>query len=125
MRTIAPYLAATHQKATIWPLLYECCTGHRPKGAHAIPFSYGPKVTIPPDLKPLFTIMPDEDRLPEAAKYNAGLAQVDAAVAEFRRRYARGRVLLVGHSGQGGHFIHALTGRWIKVDNAKEMMVRY
>ena len=50
LRTIAPYLRATHQRATIWPLLYECCTGHRPADAHPLvsngdPASKYPKVS--------------------------------------------------------------------------------
>ena len=125
LKTIAPYLEASHQTAVVWPLLYECCTARRPKGAHATKFSYGPRIAIPIDLKPYFSLMPGETRFPEAASYNAGLAQVDAAVGEFRRKFAHGRMLLVGHSGQGGHFIHALTGRWIKLDNAKTVSVRY
>ena len=64
------------------------------------------------------------NKLPVASDYDAGLAQVDAAVAEFRQKYSGQRILLVGHSGQGGHFLHALTGRWQKVDNATEIHVR-
>jgi broad specificity phosphatase PhoE len=121
MRTIAPYLAKVHQKAEIWPLLYECCTGRRPKGAHATKFSWGPKVTIPADLSGLFTLIPGESRLPVAPDYNSGLAQVTATMAEWSRFPAGGRVLLVGHSGHGGQFIYGLTGKRKKVENAKEI----
>ena len=121
LRTIAPYLRDTHQRAIVWPLLYECCTGHRPKGAHATSFTFGPKVTIPSDLKGLFVIEPGHDRFPESPNYNAGLAQVKACLAELSDRYMGGRVLIVGHSAQGGQFLHALTGKWIEVKNAREI----
>ncbi len=123
MQTIASYLRATHTQATIWPLLYECCTGRRPKDAHATQFTYGEKIKIPAEFNGLFILEPGHDRYPIAPKYNEGLAQVDASVAEFKQRFTRGRILLVGHSGQGGHFIRALTGKWIKVDNAREIAV--
>jgi broad specificity phosphatase PhoE len=124
LKTIAPYLRAKGLRATIWPLLYECCTGHRPKGAHATQFTYGEPIKIPSDLANLFILEPSHDRYPVAPQYNQGLAQVDASVSEFRKLYSKGRVLLVGHSGQGGHFIHELTGKWIKLDNAREISLR-
>jgi len=123
LKTIAPYLRATHKRAVIWPLLYECCTGHRPKDAHPTKFGWGPKITLPADLAPLFVIEPGHDRFPVASDYNAGLAQVAASLAEFRAKCSGQRVLLVGHSGQGGHLLHDLTGVWRKVDNAKEIHV--
>ncbi len=123
LKTIAPYLRASHQKATVWPLLYECCTGHRPKNAAATRFSYGAKVVLPKDIADLFIVDPSRNRLPVASDYNAGLAQVEASIEEFRRSYAGTRILLVGHSGHGGQFLHAFTGRWQKVDNTKEIRV--
>jgi broad specificity phosphatase PhoE len=122
--TIAPYLRASHQRAVVWPLLYECCTGRRPAGAKATKFTDGPKITLPADIAPLFTIQPGHDRFPNSPDYNAGLAQVAAAVNEFRTRIAGGRVLLVGHSAHGGQFLHALTGKWIQVKNATEIKLR-
>lgn len=124
LKTIAPYLRQTHQTAIVWPLLYECCTGKRPKNAHPTRFAYGERIRIPSDLTGLFQLEPGNDRYPVAPKYDEGLAQVDAAIDEYRRRFSHGRVLLVGHSGMGGHFIHALTGKWIKLDNAKITPVR-
>jgi broad specificity phosphatase PhoE len=121
LRTIAPYLQATHQRATIWPELYECCTGRRPKGAHATRFAWGETVRIPSDLKKLFVTMPNDDRLPVSGNYNAGLAQVESAVSEFRLQFEKSRVLVVGHSGMGGQFLHALEGRWIQIKNATPM----
>ncbi len=117
--TIAPYLRSTNQRALLWPLLYECCTGRRPHGAHPTPFKFGELIQIPADLKGLFILLKGEDRLPVAPTYDEGLAQVDQAVREFRARFAGGAVLIVGHSGEGGHMIHELTGRWIKLDNAE------
>jgi broad specificity phosphatase PhoE len=118
LRTIAPYLRATHRTATVWPLLYECCTGRRPARAHATSFGWGAKVRIPADLKGLFNLMPGEDRLPISSTYNAGLAQVAAALKEFQSDFATGRILLVGHSGMGGQFLHSREGRWIRIPNA-------
>ena len=118
LRTIAPFLRASHQRATIWPLLYECCTGRRPKGAAPTAFTFGAKIEIPKDLLDLFVLEPAHNRLPVSSTYNAGLAQVDASIAEFKQEFEGGRVLLVGHSGHGGHFLHALTGKWKKLDNA-------
>ena len=121
MRTIAPYLAATHQRAEIWPYLYECCTGRRPKGAHATSFGWGPKITLPAAMSALFALRPGEDRLPNAPDYNSGLAQVQAGLKAFRAMRLGGRLLMVGHSGQGGQMIFGLTGKRRKVDNATEI----
>ncbi|MDR3691569.1 MAG: histidine phosphatase family protein [Fimbriimonas sp.] len=121
--TIAPYLRATHRRATVWPLLYECCTGRRPKDAKPTRFTYGGKVKLPSDVVGLFDLMPGEDRYPVSPDYRSGMAQVQASIDEFNRRFASGRVLLVGHSGHGGHFLHALTGKWRKVDNATPIRV--
>ncbi len=117
--TIAPYLRRTGQRAVIWPLLYECCSGRRPHNAHPTSFKYGGRCVVPEDLKGLFVLMPGEERLPVSPDYNSGLAQVEQSVREFRSRFSRGTVLLAGHSGQGGHFIHEVTGRWIKLANAQ------
>ena len=121
MSTIAPYLAATRQRAVIWPYLYECCTGRRPQGAHATSFGWGPKITVPADMSGLFSVPPGADRFPVAPDYNSGLAQVQAGLEAFRKMRLRGRVLLVGHSGQGGQMIFGLTGKRRKVDNATEI----
>lgn len=124
LKTIAPYLRASHQKATVWPLLYECCTGRRPANAKATKFRYFGKISVPSDIADLFVIKPGYDKYPDAPDYNSGLAQVDASLEEFRKLWSGGRVLLVGHSGHGGQFIHGLTGKWIKVDNAKEIKLK-
>lgn len=123
LRSIAPYLAATHQRAVIWPLLYECCTGARKGKMGKGPLRFGPRISIPADLRAYFVLTPNEERLPVAPDYASGLTQVAAAANEFRERFSGGRVLLVGHSGMGGQFLHALTGKWIRVPNAKEITV--
>ncbi|RYG47480.1 hypothetical protein EON79_07225 [bacterium] len=121
LRTVAPYLVETGQKATIWPLLYECCT-ERPRQPEAKSFSYGAVFTLPSDLSAAnFTILPSENRLPAPRGYGEGLAQVRASVAEFRKRFAGKRVLVVGHSAHGGKFLKALTGKDYRVENAKPM----
>ncbi|RYG36261.1 hypothetical protein EON81_10355 [bacterium] len=121
LRTIAPYLARTGQKATVWPLLYECCT-ERPRQPEAKSFGFGATIKVPSDLNAeSFTIIPTENRLPAPRGYGEGLAQVRASVAEFRQRFAGKRVLVVGHSAHGGLFLKALTGKAYRVENAKPM----
>ncbi len=120
MKTILPYLKISHQTADIWPLLYECCTTRRTT-SKPTSFKFGAKITLSKDQSPFFRILPGMDRLPVAPDYGSGLAQVNGSVAQFRRMFATGRVLVVGHSGHGGKFLKALTGKQIKVDNAKEI----
>lgn len=123
LRTIAPYLAATHRRADVWPLLYECCTMSM-RGAKPSRFTYGGPVVIPRDLRPYFVVSPTESKLPVAPDAGSGLAQVEEAVKVFWARLAGKRVLLVGHSGMGGQFLHALTGKWRKIENAGIYHVR-
>jgi len=123
--TIAPYLRAKGKKAIVWPLLYECCTMKRPDGAHATAFGFGVKIAVPGPIAAQFTVQPSENRYPMPSDYNEGLAQVNASVAEFRKKYAGKRVLLVGHSGHGGQFIKALAGKTMRVDNASPIKLRF
>lgn len=120
--TIAPYLRATHQTAYIWPLLYECCTGKH-KASKPTNFTWGPKIHLPKEWASNFKVLAAMDRLPNSPDFASGLAQVEATVLAYKRDYSRQRVLLVGHSGHGGQFIHALTGKWKKVDNATIMHI--
>lgn len=119
LKTFAPYLRATHQQATVWPLLYECCTGRRMAGPAKGPLRFGSKITIPTPFASLYRVEPGHDRYPVAPDYARGLVQVEASVREFRARYLGKKVLLLGHSGHGGHFIHALTGKWHRIDNTQ------
>lgn len=121
LHTIRPYLEATGQRATVWPLLYECCTGRRPRGAHPTRFVWGGQIRLSAQDRRVFRIDPAESRLPAPSDYDGGLAQVQACVAEFRTRCAGKRVLLVGHSGHGGQFFFALTGKRFQVKNADPM----
>lgn len=123
MMTIAPYLQSTHRKATVWPLLYECCTGKR-NATKPTTFKWDGAVSVPKDLAPYFVVR-SGDRLPVSPDWGAGLAQVQETVAAFRANLAGKRVLLVGHSGHGGQFLHALTGKWIRVENAKPIHCRF
>ncbi|CAN5468647.1 hypothetical protein BH11ARM2_BH11ARM2_14340 [soil metagenome] len=118
LRTIAPYLDATGQKAEIWPLLYECCT-ERPRQTEAKSFLYGAKITIPSDLDPSrFVIFSNDDHFPAPRNYGEGLVQVRVGVEIFQRRFGDRRILVVGHSAQGGLFIKGLTGKTVRVQNA-------
>lgn len=125
MLTIEPYLKATHQVATVWPLLYECCTQKRPKGAHPTSFAYEGHAAIMRRMVSEFRIAPGDDQMPYAKDYNAGLAQVQEEERKFRSMQLTGRVLIVGHSGNGGHFIHDLTGKWIQLLNAHPVQFNY
>jgi broad specificity phosphatase PhoE len=124
LKTIAPYLRATHSRAIIWPLAYECCTGKKPKDAHPTEFKWGSALSIPNDIANLFIVEKGAGRLPSSPDYNSGLAQVDASLGEFKARFLGKRVLIVGHSGHGGQFLHSLTGKWRRVENTKEIEVQ-
>jgi broad specificity phosphatase PhoE len=119
LRTIAPYLARTGQKATVWPLLYECCT-ERPRQPEAKSFSYGAPIEVPKEIAGYF-VVPKGARYPAPRNYGEGLAQVSATVTEFRRMAAGKRILLVGHSAHGGQFLRRLTGKAYHVKNAEEI----
>lgn len=119
LKTFAPYLKATHQQATVWPLLYECCTGKREPRPSKGKLRYGAKIRIEANLSPLYRLESGHDRYPDAPDYGNGLLQVDESLREFRAKYLGKRVLLLGHSAQGGQFIHGLTGKWHKISNAQ------
>lgn len=119
LRTIAPYLARTGQKATVWPLLYECCT-ERPRQAEAKGFGYGAPISLPDDIAKYF-VVPAGQKFPAPRNYGEGLAQVSAGIKEFNQRYRGRRVMLVGHSAHGGQFLKRLTGKAYHVKNAEEI----
>lgn len=125
LKTVAPYLRDSHQRAYVWPLLYECCTSKRPKDAHATSFTYGGQINVPSVLTPYFQIGRYETKLPVAKDYNAGLAQVAECVKVFKQKYAGKRVLIVGHSGHGGQFLKAFTGKAFHVQNATPIRVKF
>lgn len=119
LRTIAPYLARTGQKATVWPLLYECCT-ERPRQKEASTFGYGTPISLPSDVEKYFVVPPGL-KFPAPRNYGEGLAQVNAGIKEFDARYRGRRILLVGHSAQGGQFLKRLTGKAYHIKNAEEI----
>lgn len=121
LKTFAPYLKASKQIATIWPLLYECCTGKRSPIAKG-PLKFGAKITVPSQFASTYSIDPAHDRLPVAPQYSMGLVQMKETLREFYSRYQGKKLLILGHSGHGGQFIHALTGKWKKVENAQPIM---
>lgn len=116
LRTLAPYLRATGRTAEVWPLAYECCVGRLP--ARREPLAYGGRIAVPADLAGLYTV-PRAARLPAPRNKAQEGSQLDLSLAEFRRRLSGGRILVVGHSGHGGKFLHALDGRWRQVKNAE------
>lgn len=122
LRTVAPYLKATGQKATVWPLLYECCTG-KDTGEGATKFTWGGKINLPKDIEGLFRLDPAA-RYPSSPTWGAGLAQVEASIKQFQTDFAKGRVLIVGHSGHGGQFLARLDGKKRRLENAKPLTLQ-
>ncbi len=125
LNSIAPYLKATRKQALVWPLLYECCTEKRPADARATSFKFGVKIAIPGAIAPQFMMARDQINYPAPKGYNEGLAQVAASVAEFRKKYLGKRVLIVGHSGAGGQFLKAFTGKAIRLENASPVKAKF
>ncbi|MEI7985900.1 MAG: histidine phosphatase family protein [Armatimonadota bacterium] len=125
MNSIAPYLKAKGKVGTVWPLLYECCTEKRPANAKATSFNFGVKIAIPTAISGQLKIGTLGDRYPAPKGYNEGLAQVAASVAEFKKKFLGKRVLIVGHSGAGGQFIKAFTGKAIRLENASPLKFRF
>jgi broad specificity phosphatase PhoE len=125
LHTIAPYLKNKEKQAMVWPLLYECCTEKRPPNAKATSFKFGLKIAVPSMIAPQFQVGRYENQYPAPKNYNEGLAQVAASVAEFRKKYLGKRVLIVGHSGHGGQFLKALTGKSIRLENASPVKLRF
>lgn len=115
LRTVAPYLRASRQKATIWPELYECC--HQVGAARNKPATpnvvYGPKITVSPDLGGLFLLRPGGERLISAPTYNDGMRQIrmgrDKLIEAFRG--SGERILIVSHSLEAGRLMELLQGK--------------
>lgn len=129
LRTIAPYLRATRQKAEIWPELYECCDGNsrKVKGPTAMTLRPGARFVVPADLRDLFIVNPGSDRLFNVPSYEDGLMQVRAAAAKVKADNSA-RLLVVGHSLQGGRMIEVLLGSApkgkLKPENATPILLK-
>lgn len=132
LRTVAPYLKATRQRAEVWPELYECCDAHTKKvhGQTSPTVRYGRRVPLPPDLAPLFALTPGRDRMILAPSYDDGLRQIRMAAERLRKEFGdTGKtVLVVGHSLHGGRMIEALEGKpltgAVKPANASPIVLR-
>lgn len=125
LNTIAPYLKIRERKAMVWPLLYECCTEKRPANAKATSFKFGGKIAIPSMISPYFQVGRYENLYPAPKGYNEGLAQVEASVSEFRKKYLGKRVLIIGHSGAGGQFLRLLVKKSLRLENAAPVKFRF
>lgn len=113
LRTIYPYLHATHQKAVIWPELYECCDAHsktRPslmsKGIR-----FGAPITLPKDIADAFVLTRGKDHFLQTNSYDDGLKQIAFAAKNLTAEFPGKRVLVVGHSLHGGRMIELLQGK--------------
>ena len=127
LKTIAPYLRATGQKAEIWPELYECC--HQPKSQRSQPASsvmkFGQRIGWDASLNGIFQIRPGGERYILAPTYNDGMRQIKQArkLLEMKFGGSGKKVLVVGHSIVGGHLLAMLTGKRIQVQNASPIRV--
>lgn len=115
LRTLAPYLRATHQTAEIWPELYECC--HQVGAARLKPAAknvvYSSRITIPHDLAGLYRLRPGGERYISAPTYNDGMRQVKIGWQLLLQDFAgTGKtVLVIGHSLQGSRMLELLEGK--------------
>ncbi|CAN1535546.1 phoE Broad specificity phosphatase PhoE and related phosphatases [Fimbriimonadaceae bacterium] len=113
LRTVAPFLKATGQKATVWPELYECCTGRNKRMDSNGKIRMGAAFAIPKDIAPLFRIEPGHEKLIVSQTFSDGVMQVRQGArrlaTEFGPNY--GSVLIVGHSGAGGVLMEILEGK--------------
>jgi broad specificity phosphatase PhoE len=129
LKTIAPYLQRTGQKAEIWPELLECC--HQRGAARTKPASpqvrFGSKIEWHPSLSGLFTLREDGTRYIDAPTYADGKRQVALAMQRVLKTWSESgkKVLIVGHSIHGGMLLSQLTGgRKFHVQNAVPIWLR-
>lgn len=115
LKTVAPYLKATNQKAAVWPELYECCDAHskKVKGPTSKEPRYGGKVTLPEDISGFFALIPGKDKFVLTPSYEDGLRMIEMAAKRLKNGFAgSGKVILVvGHSLHGGRMIEFLQGK--------------
>jgi broad specificity phosphatase PhoE len=124
LKTVAPYLQRTDQVAEVWPELYECCVQ---KGAARLKpaapaIKFGPQIEWPETFDGLFRFRPGGERYILAPTYNDGKRQIKLAWQKILDEFSGSgkRILIVGHSGQGGEMIALLTGgRRVSLANAK------
>jgi broad specificity phosphatase PhoE len=113
LRTVAPYLRATNQRALVWPEWYECCTGRDKSQAMPGKFTWATKFTLPKDIASLYRVDPVFNRLPSSPKFADGVAQVKAGTLRMSKDFIKpgARILVVGHSGAGGVMMEVLEGK--------------
>ncbi len=113
LRTVAPFLKATGQKATVWPELYECCTGRNKRMDGNGKIRYGAKFAIPSDIAPLFRIETRHEKLIVSQTFSDGVMQVRQGATRLASEFgpSYGSVLIVGHSGAGGVLMEMLEGK--------------
>jgi broad specificity phosphatase PhoE len=133
LRTILPYLEATHQKAEIWPTLHECCNqkGEARQLAATGQLLPAGEIQLPQDCAAQFVFPTDSSRYwLKVDTYQDGLEQIRLAKAQIDD-YATtaGRTLLVvGHSLMGGRLVELMTKGEIEekiyLENAKVTILR-
>jgi broad specificity phosphatase PhoE len=124
LKTVAPYLQRTDQVAEVWPELYECCVqkGAAKQKPAAPSMQFGSEIAWPETFDGLFRFRPGANRYILAPTFNDGRRQIKLAWQMLLEEFSGTgkRILIVGHSGQGGEMISMLTGgRRISLANAK------
>lgn len=124
LKTVAPYLERTGQQAEVWPELLECCHQKgKEKTKPALPqVKLGQAIELPLAFRGLFKFRIGGERYIQAPTYADGRKQVELAKHRLLSKFSGSgkRVLLVGHSINGGKLIAMLTGgKTIKVENGK------
>lgn len=113
LKTLAPYLRATRQRAEIWPELYECCDAHSKKRPSLLAngWRFGAKIPLPVEIGPLFSFGASGDRFLQTNSYDDGLKAIRLTADNLKKRFAGKTVLVVGHSLHGGRLIELLQGK--------------
>jgi broad specificity phosphatase PhoE len=122
--TVLPYLKAVTAKGEIWPELHEFGGGAQILAANLpVPtmpiLGAGPRVELPPDEAPYFTVRPDaknDFKLPsgQGVEREAATQLVVKRVVEMIRERFGGTdktILLVGHGNSGRALLRRLTNQ--------------
>lgn len=113
LKTVAPYLRATHQTATIWPELYECCDAHSKTRPSLLAggIRFGSPVKVPAELNGLLRLQKGRDHMIMTNSYDDGIKQVQYCAENLKREFNGKTVLVIGHSLHGGRMLEFLQGK--------------
>jgi broad specificity phosphatase PhoE len=124
LKTIAPLLQRTDQRAEVWPELLEVC--HQKGSERLKPPSpqirFGDRIEWPTAFESIFMHREGGERYILAPTYADGKRQIQMTQQMLNSRFSGSgrRILVVGHSIHGGKLIALLTGTTEpRVENAK------